>query len=236
MAVHATVGQRPQASVNQSLEGGLALHEPRHPKAKGLVQGSAVVLLNLDAAILAGAGSGEVHEHRRIRMDLDATVPGGPMNVPTGADPAENWIADVDAQFKGPVPARQAFLESRSMVVAWNKRTIGPSSGHSNDTGAWNPLPSPTLHQYGARCFGNGVSGAGGGLSRYGFGDPGGIPRHRPSERHRRRGTSPKDTVYTVRSFGLTIAVAADSGAREDRPPWAFLGRTDMWTVTSAAF
>jgi penicillin-binding protein 1A len=155
VAVHATVDQRLQTIVNESLEDGLALYERRHPKAKGLVQGSVVVLRNLDAAILAEAGGREVYENRRnaysdynrvtgsmrqpgsawkpvvylaafgTGMDLDATVPDEPINVPTGADSAEHWIANYDAQFKGPMPARQALAESRNTVAVWITRAIG---------------------------------------------------------------------------------------------------------------
>ena len=213
-----------RASVNQSLRAAsLSRAPPSEGEAlPGLGGGSP----QPDAAILAG-------QERRSR----APSHDGPRRDAPGSR-SRSHAADrrdyrhVDAQFK-PRPA-PSLPRVPTCVRGTSARSTCP--GHSNDTGAWNPLPSPTLHHYGARCFGSGVSGAGGCLSRYGFGDPGGIPRHRPSERHRRRGTSPSDTVYTVRSFGLTIAVAVNSGAREDRPPWAFLGRTDMWTVTSAAF
>lgn len=42
--------------MNEALENGLALYEKRHREAKGLAQGSVVVLRNADAAILAEAG------------------------------------------------------------------------------------------------------------------------------------------------------------------------------------
>src|SRR5207249_4396783 len=54
--VHVTVDPRVQTIVNEALETGLALYERRHPQAKGLIQGSVVVLRNADAAILAEAG------------------------------------------------------------------------------------------------------------------------------------------------------------------------------------
>ena len=56
--VRSTVDQRVQKIVNEALENGLALYEKRHPRAKGLTQGSVVVLANADAAILAEAGGG----------------------------------------------------------------------------------------------------------------------------------------------------------------------------------
>src|SRR5207244_11000 len=52
ISVHATVDQRVQTIVNEALETGLAFYEKRHPEAKGLIQGSVVVLRNADAAIL----------------------------------------------------------------------------------------------------------------------------------------------------------------------------------------
>jgi hypothetical protein len=46
------VDERVQTIVNEALENGLALYEKRYLKAKGLIQASAVVLRNADAAIL----------------------------------------------------------------------------------------------------------------------------------------------------------------------------------------
>lgn len=51
--VYATVDARMQQIVNEALEHGIELYEKRHPSAKGLVQGSVVVLRNRDAGILA---------------------------------------------------------------------------------------------------------------------------------------------------------------------------------------
>jgi penicillin-binding protein 1A len=54
--VYSTVDARVQQIVNESLEHGLELYEKRHPHAKGLIQGSVVVLRNNDASILAESG------------------------------------------------------------------------------------------------------------------------------------------------------------------------------------
>ena len=54
--VHSTVDRRVQTVVNEALENGLARYEKRHPRARGLIQGSVVVLANADGAILAEAG------------------------------------------------------------------------------------------------------------------------------------------------------------------------------------
>jgi membrane peptidoglycan carboxypeptidase len=60
-SVHSTIDARVQTIVNEALEHGLARYEKRHPKAKGLIQGSVVVLGNADAAILAEAGGRRVY-------------------------------------------------------------------------------------------------------------------------------------------------------------------------------
>src|SRR5213593_349130 len=65
--VHATVDSRVQTIVNEALETGLALYERRHPQARGLIQGSVVVLRNADAAILAEAGGRHFYENRYAR-------------------------------------------------------------------------------------------------------------------------------------------------------------------------
>jgi penicillin-binding protein 1A len=64
IAVASTVDARIQAIVNRALEDGLAKYEKRHPKAKGEIQGSVVVLANADAAILAEAGGRQVYQQR----------------------------------------------------------------------------------------------------------------------------------------------------------------------------
>ena len=114
ISVRSTVDERVQTIVNEALENGLALYEKRHPKAKGLIQGSVVVLRNADAAILAEAGGRQVYKDRAARysdynrvtgslrqpgsawkplvylaafrqgLDLDTTVPDEPIGVPHG--------------------------------------------------------------------------------------------------------------------------------------------------------
>ena len=155
MSVRATVDARVQTIVNEALESGLALYEKRHPRAKGLIQGSVVVLRNGDAAILAEAGGRQVYQDRRnaysdynrvtgsLRqpgsawkpvvylaafrqgLDLDTTVPDEPIDVPMGADRGEKWITNYDNRFEGPIPVRQALAESRNTVAVWITREIG---------------------------------------------------------------------------------------------------------------
>jgi penicillin-binding protein 1A len=155
VSVRATVDERVQTIVNEALENGLALYEKRHPRAKGLIQGSVVVLRNLDAAILAEAGGRQMYQGRRTAysdynrvtgslrqpgsawkplvylaafrqgLSLDTTVPDEPIEVPTGDAVEVKWIANYDNQFKGPIPIRQALAESRNTVAVWITREIG---------------------------------------------------------------------------------------------------------------
>jgi penicillin-binding protein 1A len=154
IVVRSTIDARVQAIVNDALEHGLALYEKRHPKGKGVIQGSVVVLGNADAAILAEAGGRQVYRDRQTRygdynrvtgslrqpgsamkplvylaafesgLDLDTTVPDEPIEVPLGSVGVK-WIANYDNQFKGPIPIRQALAESRNAVAVWITREIG---------------------------------------------------------------------------------------------------------------
>jgi penicillin-binding protein 1A len=155
ISVRSTVDDRVQAIVNDALESGLALYETRHPRTKGLVQGSVVVLRNADAAILAEAGGRRVYGDRQTSysdynrvtgslrqpgsamkplvylaafhqgLDLDTTVPDEPIGVAMGPDLPVKWIANYDDRFKGPIPMRQALAESRNAVAVWLTRQIG---------------------------------------------------------------------------------------------------------------
>jgi penicillin-binding protein 1A len=62
--VYTTVDARLQQIVNEALEHGIELYEKRHPRAKGIVQGSVVVLRNRDAGILAETGGRQLYEGR----------------------------------------------------------------------------------------------------------------------------------------------------------------------------
>ncbi len=53
-----------QQIVNEALEHGLELYEKRHPRAKGIIQGSVVVLRNRDASILAETGGRQFYQDR----------------------------------------------------------------------------------------------------------------------------------------------------------------------------
>ena len=156
--VSSTIDARVQTIVNEALEHGLAQYEKRHPKEKGMIQGSVVVLGNADAAILAEAGGRRVYRDRGARysdynrvtaslrqpgsamkplvylaafesgLDLDTTVPDEPIEVPLGDGGGTKWIANYDNLFKGPMPMRQALAESRNTVAVWLTREIGVRS------------------------------------------------------------------------------------------------------------
>jgi len=64
--IYSTADARVQQIVTQALEHGLALYEKRHPGAKGLIQGSVVVLRNRDASILAEAGGRQIYQNRSV--------------------------------------------------------------------------------------------------------------------------------------------------------------------------
>jgi penicillin-binding protein 1A len=62
--VYATADARVQHIVNEALEHGLGRYERRHPKARGMIQGSVVVLHNRDGRILAETGGRRVFNGR----------------------------------------------------------------------------------------------------------------------------------------------------------------------------
>ena len=76
--VYSTVDARVQRIVSDALEHGLERYEQRHPSARGVVQGSVVVLKNRDGSILAETGGRQVYRGRatsysdfnRVRQSL----------------------------------------------------------------------------------------------------------------------------------------------------------------------
>ena len=62
--VYSTVAAGVQEIANQALERGLLVYEKRHSGARGLTQGSVVVLRNRDAGILAETGGRQVYKDR----------------------------------------------------------------------------------------------------------------------------------------------------------------------------
>jgi penicillin-binding protein 1A len=64
LQVYSTVDARVQQIASQALEHGLLQYEKRRPGAKGLIQGSVVVLRNRDASILAETGGRQSYKDR----------------------------------------------------------------------------------------------------------------------------------------------------------------------------
>jgi penicillin-binding protein 1A len=62
--VYSTVDARVQHIVDEALEHGLEFYEKRSPNAKGLIQGSVVVLRNRDASILGETGGRQLYKNR----------------------------------------------------------------------------------------------------------------------------------------------------------------------------
>ena len=62
--IYSTVDVQVQQIANEALERGLELYEQRHPSAKGIIQGSVVVLRNRDASILAETGGRQFYQDR----------------------------------------------------------------------------------------------------------------------------------------------------------------------------
>ena len=62
--IYSTMDARVQQIMNEALEHGLERYEKRHPRSKGLIQGSVIVLKNRDAGILAVAGGRRFYKGR----------------------------------------------------------------------------------------------------------------------------------------------------------------------------
>jgi penicillin-binding protein 1A len=152
--VYSTVDARVQLIMNEALEHGLELYEKRHPSAKGLIQGSVVVLRNHDASILAETGGRQFYRNRSAsysdfnRVTKSLRQPGsamkpmvylaafqqGTFNLGTMVpdEPISvpdgagvKWISNYDGEFKGMIPLREALAESRNAVAIWITKQIG---------------------------------------------------------------------------------------------------------------
>lgn len=152
--VHSTVDARVQAIVGDALEHGLARYEQRHPLARGVIQGSVVVLRNRDGSILAEAGGRQIFRGRAASYsDLNRVTdslrqPGSAMkpfaylaafrhghftldsvvpDLPVSVPDGltRKWIANYDGRFKGDIPIRAALAESRNAVAIWLTQRIG---------------------------------------------------------------------------------------------------------------
>jgi penicillin-binding protein 1A len=144
-----------QEVLSQALEEGLRRYEARHPKASGVVQGSAVILANGDARILALAGGRLVFAERpaghrdfnratesrrqpgsalkplvylaafRHGASLDSQVLDGPVAVGMGGNRPPKWIANYDGGYRGWITLRQALAESRNAATVRLVAAVG---------------------------------------------------------------------------------------------------------------
>jgi penicillin-binding protein 1A len=152
--VYSTVDARAQRIASDALEHGLERYEQRHPNARGVVQGSIVVLKNRDGSILAEAGGRQFYRGRatlysdfnRVRQSL--RQPGSAMKpivylaafqhgevsldtlvpdepISVPNGGATKWISNYDGFFKGLIPIRQALAESRNAVAIWIAGQVG---------------------------------------------------------------------------------------------------------------
>jgi len=155
--VYSIADARVQRIVAEQLESGLDLYEKRHPDAKGLIQGSVVVLRNSDAGILAETGGRRFYNGRSARYsDFNRATesqrqPGSVMkpivylsafregvfdlgsmvpDEPIGVPDGEGtkWISNYDGKFKGVISVRQALAESRNAVAIWITGEVGIKS------------------------------------------------------------------------------------------------------------
>ncbi len=155
--VYATADARVQRIVSQALERGLEAYEKRHPKAKGMIQGSIVVLRNSDGSILAETGGRQFYNQRAAsygdfnRATQSLRQPGsamkpfvylaafqrGPFTLETIVPDQPISVADgrntksisnYDGRFKGMIPLREALAESRNAVAIWLTEQVGIES------------------------------------------------------------------------------------------------------------
>ena len=155
--VHSTVDARVQRIMNEALEHGLEFYEKRHPSAKGVIQGSVVVLRNHDASILAETGGRQFYRNRSAtysdfnRVTKSLRQPGSAMKpmvylaafqqgtfnlrtmvpdepISVPDGASVKWISNYDGEFKGMIPLREALAESRNAVAVWITKQIGIAS------------------------------------------------------------------------------------------------------------
>ena len=155
--VYSTVDIRVQKIADDALEHGLALYEKRRPAAKGLIQGSVIVLRNRDASVLAETGGRRLYLDRFSsysdfnRVTKSLRQPGSAMKpivylaafqqgifnldtlVPDNPisvpDQGDTkWVSNYDGQFKGMMPLREALAQSRNAVAIWITKRIGIDS------------------------------------------------------------------------------------------------------------
>jgi penicillin-binding protein 2A len=101
--VTSTVDARVQHVVNDAVEHGLERYEQRHPSAKGVVQGSVIVLKNRDGSVLAGTGGRQVFQGRQTFVQRLQSRPA--VDAPTG-------VGDEADRVSGGVPAWRLYARN----------------------------------------------------------------------------------------------------------------------------
>jgi penicillin-binding protein 1A len=155
LVVRSTAVMEIQEILSGALEEGLRRYEARHPEASGVVQGSAVVLANGDARILALAGGRLLFAERpaghrdfnratesrrqpgsalkplvylaafRHGASLDSQVLDGPVAVGMGGNRPPKWIANYDGGYRGWITLRRALAESRNAATVRLVAAVG---------------------------------------------------------------------------------------------------------------
>jgi penicillin-binding protein 1A len=120
--IYSTIDDRIQRFANAALENGLNLYERRHPKNSGLIQGSVVVLRNIDSAILAEAGGRRRYkEHNTTYSDYNRVTqsmrqPGSAMKPIVYLAAFRQGALDLDT----PVPDEPiSVATSRDQPLKW---------------------------------------------------------------------------------------------------------------------
>jgi penicillin-binding protein 1A len=62
---------------------------------------------------------------RQGTFTLESMVPDEPIGVPDRGGRSTKWVSNYDGQFKGVIPLREAFAESRNAVTIWVTEQIG---------------------------------------------------------------------------------------------------------------
>jgi penicillin-binding protein 1A len=153
--VQSTVDARLQRLVADALQTGLRAYEERHPGERGRVQGSAVVISNADARVLALVGGrvdapaagARYRDFNRVTasfrqagstmkplvyfaalrrgLTLDSPVLDAPVWLPMGAGRPAKRISNYDGVFKGRISLRRALAESRNAATVHVAELVG---------------------------------------------------------------------------------------------------------------
>ena len=155
ISVQSTIDGRLQKVVADALENGLRAYEERHPEERDRIQGSAVVLANSDARVLALVGGrvsapsngARYRDFNRATMSfrqagstmkpvvyftalrsglsLDTPVLDSPVWLQMGRGRPAKEISNYDGVFKGAISLRRALAESRNAATVHLARLVG---------------------------------------------------------------------------------------------------------------